>query len=151
MRLVERGGASLEPVIPNTIARSLAIGNPADGLFAAAAIRQTGGWAAAVSDAELVKAIRLLAETTGVFTETAGGVTLAAALRLAQNGQLKPSDEVVLCITGNGLKTLDALGQEIVDSTPVIEPRIKAVAELVANADQEKQPRIERTKELQLS
>jgi threonine synthase len=117
VRLVERGGATIEPVVPNTIARSLAIGNPADGLFAAAAIRQTGGWAAAVSDDELVRAIRLLAETTGVFTETAGGVTLAAAIQLAQQGPLQRSDEVVLCITGNGLKTLDALGPGIADTT----------------------------------
>ncbi|HSL72542.1 MAG TPA: pyridoxal-phosphate dependent enzyme, partial [Longimicrobiales bacterium] len=122
--------ATIEPERPNTVARSLAIGNPADGLFAAAAIRQTGGWAAAVSDEALVAAIRLLAETTGVFTETAGGVTLAGALSLARTGHLKPTDEVVLCITGNGLKTLDALGPSIAD-TPVIAPRIREVAALV--------------------
>jgi threonine synthase len=143
VRLVERGGATIEPVIPNTIARSLAIGNPADGLFASAAIRQTGGWAAAVSDEQLVSAIRQLAETTGVFTETAGGVTLAAAIQLARQGQLQGSDEVVLCITGNGLKTIDALGPAIVD-TPLIEPRIKAVSDLVAAAEQERQPRSQR-------
>src|SRR5687767_4572364 len=128
VRLVESGGDRIEPVIPDTIARSLAIGNPADGTFAAAAIRATGGWAAAVSDEDLSRGIRLLAETTGVFTETAGGVTVAGALQLARTGKLKRDDEVVLCITGNGLKTLDALPP--VDS-PVIDPRIKEVQALV--------------------
>src|SRR6185436_21056412 len=80
VNLVQSGGTELKPVIPNTIARSIAIGNPADGLFAAKAMRNTGGWAAAVTDADLVTGIRLLAETTGIFTETAGGVTVAGAL-----------------------------------------------------------------------
>jgi threonine synthase len=123
VRLVERGGDVLEPVLPKTIARSLAIGNPADGRFAAAAIRRSGGWAAGVSEAALVAGIRLLAETTGVFTETAGGVTLAAALALAEGGRLGPDDEVVLCITGNGLKTVEAL-QGSLPEAPIIAPRI---------------------------
>src|SRR6266852_5248310 len=106
VRLVERGGETIAPEIPHTIARSIAIGNPADGVYAARAIRESGGWAAAASDADLVAGIRLLAETTGVFTETAGGVTVAAALRLAATGHLTPDTEVVLCITGNGLKTI---------------------------------------------
>ena len=105
--------ARIEPEIPSTIARSLAIGNPADGLTAARAITETGGWGAAVSDAELVAGIRLLAETTGIFAETAGGVTTAAAVRLARTGQLRADDEVVLCITGNGLKTLDAVADAL--------------------------------------
>ena len=134
VKLVESGGTSLEPVVPNTVARSLAIGNPADGLLATAAIRESGGWAAAVSDAELVAAIQLLARTCGVFTETAGGVTLAAALKLAKTGHLKPSDEVVLCITGNGLKTIDAVAPAI-DYGPIIEPRIRDVAALVGPSD----------------
>src|SRR5205823_14291407 len=73
VRLVERGDETIVPEIPHTIARSIAIGNPADGLFAARAMRETGGWAAAVSDNALVAGIRLLAETSGIFTETAGG------------------------------------------------------------------------------
>jgi threonine synthase len=130
VKLVESGGSAIEPVVPNTVARSLAIGNPADGLLATAAIRESNGWAAAVSDAELVAAIQLLARTCGVFTETAGGVTLAAALKLAKAGHFKPSDEVVLCITGNGLKTIDAVAPAI-DYGPIIEPRIRDVAALV--------------------
>src|SRR6059036_3437689 len=130
VRLVERGAGPLEPEVPNTICRSLAIGNPADGAFAARAIRETGGWAAAVSDAALVDGIRFLAEDAGVFAETAGGVTAAAALALARDGRLGPDDEVVLCITGHGLKTLDAVSAALPEA-PLIEPRVKQVAALV--------------------
>ena len=129
VRLVERGSGRIEPQIPSTIARSLAIGNPADGLTAARGIAETGGWAAAVSDADLVAGIRLLAESTGIFAETAGGVTVAAALELANSGRLGPDDEVVLCITGNGLKTLDPL-VDVVPEAPVIPPKLSAVASL---------------------
>jgi threonine synthase len=130
VRLVARGGGPLEPEVPQTICRSLAIGNPADGQFAARAIRETGGWAEAVSDAELVQGIRLLAEDVGVFAETAGGVTVAAALALARAGRLGPGDEVVLCITGHGLKTREAL-RDALPEAPVVAPRLAAVAALV--------------------
>jgi threonine synthase len=129
VHLVEGGGEHVAPVVPDTIARSLAIGNPADGRFAAAAIRRTGGWAAGVSETALVDGIRLLAETTGVFTETAGGVTVAAALALARSGALQPDDEVVLCITGNGLKTVEAL-QGALPDVPIIAPRIRELEAL---------------------
>jgi threonine synthase len=130
VRLVERGGEQLVPEVPNTIARSIAIGNPADGVFAARAMRESGGWAAAVADAELVAGIRLLAETTGIFTETAGGVTVAAALALAAAGRFAPDDEVVLCITGNGLKTVDAV-RDLLPEAPVIAAKVREVAALV--------------------
>jgi threonine synthase len=129
VRLVESGGEHVEPVIPNTIARSIAIGNPADGRFAAQAIRGTGGWVAGVTDEELVGGIRLLAETTGIFTETAGGATVAGAAALAREGRLGPEDEVVLCITGNGLKTVEAL-QGVLPEAPVIAPRIRELEAL---------------------
>jgi threonine synthase len=129
VRLVESGGEHVEPVIPNTIARSIAIGNPADGRFAAQAIRGTGGWVASVTDEELVGGIRLLAETTGIFTETAGGATVAGAAALARAGRLGPEDEVVLCITGNGLKTVEAL-QGVLPEAPVIAPRIRELEAL---------------------
>jgi threonine synthase len=132
VRLVERGDERIVPEVPNTIARSIAIGNPADGLFAAKAIRETNGGAQAVSDEELVAGIRLLAETTGIFTETAGGVTVAAALALAQRGALNADDEIVLCITGNGLKTIDAVAGALPVS-PVINAKVREVAALVAN------------------
>jgi len=134
VRLVERGGGRLVPEVPSTIARSLAIGNPADGLTAARAITETGGWAAAVSDPEIVDGIRLLAETTGIFAETAGGVTTAAAVQLAREGRLRPDDELVLCITGNGLKTLDPLADSLPEA-PVITPHLRAVAALYERRD----------------
>src|SRR5881296_1763004 len=130
VRLVERGGDVLEPEVPKTICRSLAIGNPADGVFAARAMRETGGGAAAVSDPELVEGIRFLAQDTGVFAETAGGVSAAGALALAGAGRLEPEDEVVLCVTGHGLKTLEAV-QGAVPEAPVIAPRLREVTTLV--------------------
>ncbi|HXG45308.1 MAG TPA: threonine synthase [Gemmatimonadales bacterium] len=134
VRLVERGGeGQVVPEIPRTIARSIAIGNPADGVYAARAIRETGGWAAAVSDAELVEGIRLLAREAGIFTETAGGVTVAAALALARAGRFRPDDEMVLAITGNGLKTVEALAGALPDA-PLVAPRLREVAALVEQA-----------------
>jgi threonine synthase len=133
VRLVQQETEVLQPVIPNTIARSLAIGSPADGVFASRAIRETGGWAAAVSDEELSAGIRLLAETTGVFGETAGGVTVAGALALSEAGHLRTDDEVVLCITGNGLKTIDAVGQTI-HNLPTIPPRLRELSALVEHS-----------------
>jgi threonine synthase len=130
VRLVQEHTELLQPVIPNTIARSLAIGSPADGLFASRAIHDTGGWAAAVSDQELTAGIRLLAETSGVFAETAGGVTVAGALALVASGHLRPDDEVVLCITGNGLKTTDAVADAARD-LPIITPKLRELSALV--------------------
>jgi threonine synthase len=129
VRLLESGGETIVPEIPRTIARSIAIGNPADGFFAARAMRESGGWGAAVSDAELVAGIRLLAETAGIFTETAGGVTTAAAVALARSGRFTPGDEVVLCITGNGLKTPDAVAG-VLDDIPLVEPRVREIVAL---------------------
>ncbi|PYP20045.1 MAG: threonine synthase [Gemmatimonadetes bacterium] len=130
VRLVERGDDRIVPEIPKTIALSIAIGNPADGMFAARAIRATGGWAQAVTDAELVAGIRVLAEDTGVFAETAGGVTVAAALALARAGRLGPEDEVVLSITGHGLKTVEAVSG-VLPEGPTIAPKLREVAALV--------------------
>ena len=131
-RLVQNGG-ELVPETPHTIARSIAIGSPADGRYAARAIIESGGWAAHVSDAALVEGIRILAQDVGVFTETAGGVTVAAALALAADGRFAADDEVVLCITGNGLKTVEVLRGELPES-PVIDARLSEVAALVASA-----------------
>ncbi|HEV8400391.1 MAG TPA: threonine synthase [Gemmatimonadales bacterium] len=133
VRLVQTNADAVEPVVPRTIARSIAIGNPPDGLFARRAILDSGGWAAAVSDPEIVAGIRLLAEETGVFTETAGGVTVAAALALAAEGRLRADDEVVVCITGNGLKTIDAIAPALAVA-PLIAPRLAEVRALVQEA-----------------
>jgi threonine synthase len=99
----------VKPVKPNTIAKSLAIGNPADGPYALDVARRTGGAIADVTDAEIVEGIRLLASTEGIFAETAGGVTVAVLRKLIASGQLDPDAETVLLNTGDGLKTVDAV------------------------------------------
>jgi len=94
-------------------------------------MRESGGWGAYVSDEEIVAGIRLLAETAGVFTETAGGATVAAAQRLAREGRLTERDEVVLCVTGNGLKTTDVV-KDVLPAAPVVDPKVREIAALVA-------------------
>ena len=106
---VKEGTEDIVPQRPNTIARSLAIGNPADGPAAAKMILGDGGWAEDVSDVEIVSGIQELAETEGIFTETAGGVTTAVTARLYAQGRITSDQITVTCITGNGLKTTDAL------------------------------------------
>ncbi len=122
---VKRGLTRFEPQKPKTIARSLAIGNPADGPYAIKLIRESGGWAEDVSDAEIIAAIKLLAETEGVFTETAGGVTIGVAEKLIREGRIGPDETTVVCITGNGLKTTDAIAAEF-PATEAIAPRLEA-------------------------
>jgi threonine synthase len=98
-----------KPVKPNTIAKSLAIGTPADGFYALKVMKETGGASEDVTDDEIREAIKLLAETEGIFAETAGGVTVGVAKKLIASGKIPAKDSVVLCVTGNGLKTLDAV------------------------------------------
>src|SRR5271168_4866578 len=112
------------PVKPDTIAKSLAIGNPADGPYALDLARRSGGGVDAVSDDEIRAGISLLARTTGVFTETAGGVTTAVLAKLAAQGEIDPDERVVLVITGEGLKTLDAVRGTF--ETCTIEPTLDA-------------------------
>ena len=125
---VKAGRSEIEPQKPSTIARSLAIGNPADGFYAVKTIVASGGWAEDASDPEIVEGITLLAETEGVFTETAGGVTVAAARKLFAQGRIKPEETTVLCITGNGLKTTDALAGRFEVSAPIA-PKLAAFEE----------------------
>lgn len=110
---VKAGVDFFKPVKPKTIAKSLAIGNPADGYYANRAIAESNGWSEDVSDAEIVTAIRLLAETEGIFAETAGGVTLGVTQKLLSQGKLNRDDSLVICITGNGLKTQEALVEHL--------------------------------------
>jgi threonine synthase len=124
-RAVKNGLTRFDPQKPNTIARSLAIGNPADGNYAARLIRESGGWADDVSDPELVAAIKLLAETQGIFTETAGGVTVGVTEKLIRAGRIAPNETTVICVTGNGLKTTDAVAAEF-PQTEAIAPRLEA-------------------------
>jgi threonine synthase len=125
---VRRGTTEIRPVKPNTIAKSLAIGNPADGYYAAGFIQKTGGWAEDSTDDEIVAGTQLLAETEGIYTETAGGVSIAAAIKLAKSGRIARDGVTVIAITGNGLKTPEAVKR---DAPPVIEAKIGAFEELV--------------------
>ncbi len=118
----------VQPVKPDTIARSLAIGNPADGPYVLDVVNRTGGAIEDVTDEEVVEGIRLLARTEGIFTETAGGVTVATAKKLVETGKLDPDAETVLLITGDGLKTLDAVENHI-GPKATVPPSAAAVAE----------------------
>jgi len=116
---VKLGNSEIDPQKPSTIARSLAIGNPADGHYAIKTITKSGGWSEDVSDPEIVKSIQLLGETEGVFTETAGGVTVGCARKLYKSDRILPDETTVLCITGNGLKTTDVLTGEYEAEEPI--------------------------------
>ena len=112
---LESGAEHPELVRPNTIATSIAIGNPADGYQVLQTVRGTGGSGAAVSDADIVKAIRLLAETEGIFTEPAGGTTLGGTIALIERGVIKPGESVVVCVTGNGYKTTEVVTGQLTE------------------------------------
>jgi threonine synthase len=124
------GADAIRPVKPSTIAKSLAIGNPADGTYALEAVRSSGGAIAAVTDAEIVDGIRLLARTEGIFAETAGGVTIATLAKLAAAGVVRPDERVVAYVTGNGLKTVDVLAG-VCGPTATIPPTVDAFHEAV--------------------
>ena len=121
-----------KPVKPNTIAKSLAIGTPADGFYALKVMKETGGSAEDISDDEIRDSIRLLAECEGIFAETAGGVTVGVAKKLIASGKIPANDSAVLCVTGNGLKTLDALNGTL-GHPREIKPSLREFEALVAN------------------
>ena len=123
-----------KPVKPNTIAKSLAIGTPADGFYALKAMKETGGSAEDVSDDEIRDAIRLLAECEGIFAETAGGVTVGVAKKLIASGKISSNDSAVLCVTGNGLKTLDAVNGHV-GRPREIKPSLREFEALVATEE----------------
>ncbi|GAB4483543.1 MAG: threonine synthase [Thermodesulfovibrionales bacterium] len=128
---IKAGTDVIRPVKPNTIAKSLAIGNPADGFYAAQVVKETGGAAEDVTDQEIVDAIKLLARTEGIFAETAGGVTLACAKKLIASGAIKKDEVTVICITGNGLKTQEALSGHTM-SPHQIKPTLASFEEALA-------------------
>jgi len=123
-----------KPVKPNTIAKSLAIGTPADGFYALKTMKETEGSAEDVTDEEIREAIRLLAESEGIFAETAGGVTVGVTKKLIAAGKIPAEDSAVLCITGNGLKTLDAVNGHIGEPRE-IRPSLREFEALVAKED----------------
>jgi threonine synthase len=133
IRALDAGEEFPDPVKPDTIAKSLAIGNPADGFQVIRVVNETGGSGAAVSDEEILDAIQLLARTEGIFTEPAGGTTLAATRQLVKRGVIKPNESVVVCITGNGYKTAEVIrdrvqrpvtiGRKLADFERVVAPQ----------------------------
>lgn len=122
---IEKKLDAIKPVKPSTIAKSLAIGNPADGYYAKDAVTESGGRAAVASDDEIRDAIKLLARTEGIFAETAGGVTLACAIKLINAGVIPKNESIVIAITGNGLKTQGAI-RDSVGKPLTIEPKIES-------------------------
>jgi threonine synthase len=128
----EAGWDICKPVKPDTIAKSLAIGNPADGPYALELARRSGGSIDHVSDDEIREGISLIARTTGIFTETAGGVTTATLRKLAERGDIGADERVVIVITGEGLKTLDAVRGTFEVTT--VEPNVESFDSQVAVA-----------------
>ena len=124
------GTEHIRPVKPKTIAKSLAIGNPADGFYALDVVRSTGGAIGSVSDEEIIEGIRLLARTEGIFTETAGGVTIATLAKLAAQGVVRADERVVAYVTGIGFKTIEAISSTV-GPTATIAPTLQAFAEAV--------------------
>ena len=125
---IKAGVDVIKPVKPDTIAKSLAIGNPADGYYATQVVKESGGFGEDVPDQEIIDAIKLLAKTEGIFAETAGGVTLASAIKLIKEGYIKEDSLTVLCITGNGLKTKEAIVGHTIEPY-YIQPNLKSFEE----------------------
>jgi threonine synthase len=123
VKAIHKGIDIIEPQKPNTIAKSIAIGNPADGYYAYQVVKESGGWGESVSDREIVDAIKLLAKTEGIWTEPAGGTTLAVAMKLIQQGRIPKDESIVISITGNGLKTLEVVQDEL-PYPVVIDPKL---------------------------
>src|SRR3954469_20103167 len=135
VQAIHKGSDIIEPQKPNTIAKSIAIGNPADGYYAAQVIKDSNGWGESASDREIVDAIKLLAKTEGIWTEPAGGTTLAAAMKLIEQGRIPRDESIVISITGNGLKTQEAVINEQVQPR-VIEAKMGEFDALLAENGQ---------------
>jgi len=121
----------IKPQKPNTIAKSLAIGNPADGYYALKAIRESGGWAEDVTDDEIIQGMKLLAQTEGIFTETAGGVTVSVTKKLIEKGIIPRNESILISITGNGLKTQEAIKDHI-GNPIIIEAKLSEFEKIVS-------------------
>jgi threonine synthase len=135
---IQKGSDIIEPQKPNTIAKSIAIGNPADGYYAYKVVQESGGWGESATDREIVDAIKLLAQTEGIWTEPAGGTTLAASIKLIESGRIPRDESIVISITGNGLKTQECVANEL-PYPAVIDPKISefdALLEKNASASQ---------------
>ena len=135
VKAIEEGADLFRPQKPNTIAKSIAIGNPADGYYVIKVVRDSGGYGASASDGEILEAIKLLARTEGIFTEPAGGTTLACTIKLLESGRLPRDESICVCITGNGLKTIEAMQGQFAAS-PVINAKIDEFDGIVKQIDE---------------
>ena len=126
---IKAGETDFKPVKPNTIAKSIAIGNPADGYYGIKVVNETGGWGEDVTDEEIVEGMTLLARTEGIFAETAGGVTVSVTKKLVEQGRIKPDEITVISSTGQGLKTTEAVAP-VLAKPVVIEPRLSVFEKL---------------------
>jgi threonine synthase len=134
IRALHRNSDVIEPVKPNTIAKSIAIGNPADGFYVLEAVRESGGWGEAATDAEIVDGIRLLARTEGIFTEPAGGTTVAVTKKLVAQGRIPRDEPVVISVTGNGYKTVEAVADGVAKPL-VIDARLQSFDQVYAQIE----------------
>ena len=135
VKAIEAGDDLFRPQKPNTIAKSIAIGNPADGYYVIKVVRDCGGAGASASDPEILDAIKLLARTEGIFTEPAGGTTLACAIKLIQAGRIPRDESICVCITGNGLKTVEVMKDQFA-ATPAINAKLSEFDDLVKQIDE---------------
>jgi len=140
VQAIEQGTGLFKPQKPKTIAKSIAIGNPADGYYVIQIVNESGGWGASASDQEILDAVKLLAQTEGIFTEPAGGTTLACAIKLINSGRIPRDESICVCITGNGLKTVEVMQGQF-ETPPVIAAKInefdrivEQITELSSNA-----------------
>ena len=132
---LQEGHDLFRPQKPKTIAKSIAIGNPADGYYVIKVCRESGGWGESATDSEIIDATKLLARTEGIFTEPAGGTTLACAIKLIQSGRIPRDESICVCITGNGLKTLEVMQGQFA-ATPVINAKMSEFDQLVAEMEE---------------
>ena len=130
VQAIEKGAQLFKPQKPKTIAKSIAIGNPADGFYVINIVNESGGYGASASDQEILDAVKLLARTEGIFTEPAGGTTLACAIKLIGSGRIPRDEPICVCITGNGLKTVEVMQGQFA-LPPVINAKIKEFDQLI--------------------
>ncbi|MEE9212686.1 MAG: threonine synthase [Phycisphaeraceae bacterium] len=138
VQAIQQGLDLFKPQKPNTIAKSIAIGNPADGYYVIQVVNESGGYGASASDEQIIEATKLLAQTEGIFTEPAGGTTLACAIKLIDDGRIPRDEPICICITGNGLKTLEVMQGQFT-AAPAIPAKLAEFDKLVEQID-ESQP-----------
>ena len=132
---IREGSDLFRPQKPDTIAKSIAIGNPADGYYVIRIVTDSGGYGASATDPQILDAVKLLAATEGIFTEPAGGTTLASAIQLIESGRIPRDESICVCITGNGLKTVESMQGQFV-AAPVIRARLDEFDEIVKQIDE---------------